>query len=177
MIYERGIQRIIDYVMLPSECCVVSDKVDARVRARTLLISRLSSEQERDLANKGRFTVFAGKGLARRRFWIENTAHAYNVKSLFFEYCVVTQGVVPIEDETLMRKLMIEHEPNTFFRIANCDFRKWVGAMLFGIGVFGAGFVIAVVGLNLYQVIGPFWMAAGVWFVGNSIVVWKILNK
>lgn len=122
-------------------------------RAYALLVSQLSSEQRSSLERTGKFQVFTGHGLARRRFWVENTARTtYTVHGWFMRYCLISSDrSLPYEDETLLRKLLLEVSPNTFFKNANSEFREWV---------YGA--FIAVAAMSTFAVV-----------VGAGIFIWR----
>jgi hypothetical protein len=93
---------------------------NAIARANTLLRSCLSPEQVAELDLLGRFHVRVGNNTYRI-----GERHSYNVSLLdedgrpHTDYCVVSREFVPKPDQILAQKLLLETDPDTFFRIAN----------------------------------------------------------
>ena len=91
--------------------------VAAETRGRALLLRLLDPSQRRDFERHGYFSVqVAGRGT----FWILpstffNVLHAETGDC----YCAVPRAEVPLSDLMLGQKLLLEHEPKAFFRIAN----------------------------------------------------------
>lgn len=93
----------------------------ARDRARALLLSMLDVKQRETLERDQFFEVIARD--SRRRYRIRQGTHG-NVRLLddtgreVTRYCAQPTGV-PDEDAMLAQKLMIEHEEQSFLRVAN----------------------------------------------------------
>lgn len=93
---------------------------NAIARANTLLRSCLTTEQVAELDAYGRFHVRVGNHTYRI-----GERHSYNVSLLdedgrpHTDYCVVSREFVPKPDQILAQKLLLETDPDTFFRIAN----------------------------------------------------------
>jgi hypothetical protein len=95
-----------------------SSAIAAEARARTLLLSLLSAEQRIQFKTRAAFTVHVkGRGtfyiFARLAF---NVVHASTGDC----YCCTTDLRVPIWDLMLSQKLLLETDPDHFFRVANC---------------------------------------------------------
>ncbi len=90
----------------------------ARARAELLLRSRLSEVQRHELDSFGHFHMTGSDGKTYRvRHKI-----AYNVRSVgpdSFDYCVIAKNSVPLSDQVLAQKLLLETNAPEFFRIAN----------------------------------------------------------
>lgn len=97
----------------------------AKERADKLLVEHLSAEQEQSLAQHGYFdmgTLVDGKN---RRFRIYNNKYQHNVFEIdengrkLREYCAHTSHACPQSDHALAQKLILEHSPSEFLRVAN----------------------------------------------------------
>ena len=101
--------------------CPVSAPVEPRVaaeaRARGLLLRMLSAPQKAEFQRYGYFAVeVAGRG----RFLILpstlfNVLHVATGRS----YCAFPRGEAPLADLMLAQKLLLEDDPEQFFRVAN----------------------------------------------------------
>ncbi len=90
----------------------------AEARADALLRSRLTEEQRRELDAHGHFHMIASDGNTYRI----RRQIAYNVRSVgpdSHDYCVITKSTVPLPDQVLAQKLLLETNAAEFFRIAN----------------------------------------------------------
>lgn len=93
----------------------------ARQKAKTLLLSMLAVKQQEQL-QKERFFEVIGK--ATRRTYRIREGVAGNIRVLDTEgrevtqYCAHPNGI-PTEDVMLAQKLQIEHDEETFLRVAN----------------------------------------------------------
>jgi len=97
----------------------------AEARAKSLLLRALAPKQLQEFARSGYFTVeVAGRG----RFVILPDA-MFNVLEMATGdcYCAVPATGVPIADLMLAQKLLLESDPDQFFRAANCRHEVIVG--------------------------------------------------
>jgi hypothetical protein len=91
---------------------------DAEARSNAQLCRLLTAEQSSEHNLHGCFSVAVpGRG----RYWILprtyfNVVHAESG----YSYCALPRVNVPVADLMLAQKLMLENEPDAFFRIANC---------------------------------------------------------
>lgn len=87
----------------------------AKQKARELLIRNLDAGQEKSFKKDGEFRVTAKDGKA----YTIKTARSFNVVgSDGAKYCGQLKDT-PIEDQMLAQKLLLEHEPEKFFKNAN----------------------------------------------------------
>lgn len=97
----------------------------ARNRADKLLVEHLSAEQEQSLAEHGYFDVDSFVEGEARRFRIHNHKYQHNVFEIdengrkLRELCAHTSHACPQSDHALAQKLMLEHNPAEFLRVAN----------------------------------------------------------
>jgi hypothetical protein len=99
----------------------------AEARARALLIRLLAPVQRDELERRECFTVqVPGRG----RFAIlpRRTLNVLNLDSGEC-YCCITATDVPLSDLMLAQKLLLEHDPEQFFAIANCPSEFLFGAL------------------------------------------------
>lgn len=94
----------------------------ATQRSRMLLYEHLTEEQIADLEELGHFQVLGMDGHQYRI--MDKTIH--NVFRLendrpSVEYCIVVQGRVPLYDQLLAQKMLLEADIDTFMRVSN----KW----------------------------------------------------
>ena len=90
----------------------------SEARARKLLCRMLSPSQLQELETHGCFTVEApGRG----RFCIlpRTTFNVFHMQTGNL-YCCNTEAFVPLSDLMLAQKLLLEHDPDRFFAVANC---------------------------------------------------------
>lgn len=91
---------------------------NAEARARKLLLRALSPRQRDEMQRCGYFFVDVAN---RGRFCILPSPY-FNV--LHIEtgqcYCAVPRVAVPLSDLMLIQKLVLEHDAEAFFRVANC---------------------------------------------------------
>lgn len=97
----------------------------ATTRSRNLLLECLSPTQRTDFENHGYFhvTTHVEDGGAVFRI-LPN--HSHNIHQLdpvtlepIFSFCVVASTYVPVHDQMLVQKLLLELDPTTFFSLAN----------------------------------------------------------
>lgn len=95
---------------------------DAIARSLRLLRDQLTEEQIAELEEHNHFTMVARDG---RPYRISTRSHG-NVWLLnpdgqeMMNFCIVTQdSTIPIYDQMLSQKLMLEYHPEGFFRLAN----------------------------------------------------------
>lgn len=87
----------------------------AKQKARELLIRNLDAGQEKSFKKDGTFLVTAKGG----KVYTISTARSFNVKAEDgTKYCGQTVDT-PIEDQMLAQKLLLEHDPDKFFKNAN----------------------------------------------------------
>lgn len=87
----------------------------AKQKARELLIRNLDAGQEKSFKKDGEFRVTAKDGKA----YTIKTARSFNVVGPDgTKYCGQLRDT-PIEDQMLAQKLLLEHEPEKFFKNAN----------------------------------------------------------
>lgn len=82
--------------------------------AKRLLLSCLSPDQKREFEENKRFTVVAQSGQA----YTVTTAASFNVKTDEWAFCAGPQGV-PVYDQMLAQKLMLETDEVRFIDAAN----------------------------------------------------------
>lgn len=87
----------------------------AKQKARELLIRNLDAGQEKSFKKDGEFRVTAKDGKA----YTIKTARSFNVVGPDgTKYCGQLKDT-PVEDQMLAQKLLLEHEPEKFFKNAN----------------------------------------------------------
>lgn len=87
----------------------------ARAKARQLLLRNLDAGQEESFKKDGSFRVTAKDG----KVYTVKTARSFNVVAEDgTKYCGQTVDT-PVEDQMLAQKLLLEHEPEKFFKNAN----------------------------------------------------------
>lgn len=87
----------------------------AKQKARELLIRNLDAAQEKSFKKDGEFRVTAKDGKA----YTIKTASSFNVVGPDgAKYCGQLKDT-PVEDQMLAQKLLLEHEPEKFFKNAN----------------------------------------------------------
>jgi hypothetical protein len=86
-------------------------------RARELLVRCLSPEQRRMFKDDGTFVVETPAGM-RYRITSNDTYNVIDVAS-GARYCAYPGGVLPHADRMLGQKLVLETDPDSFFRVAN----------------------------------------------------------
>lgn len=87
----------------------------AKQKARELLIRNLDAGQEKSFKKDGEFRVTAKDGKA----YTIKTARSFNVVGPDgAKYCGQLRDT-PVEDQMLAQKLLLEHEPEKFFKNAN----------------------------------------------------------
>jgi hypothetical protein len=99
----------------------------AEARAKSLLLGVLTPKQREDFTRSGYFTVeVAGRG----NFVILPDAMFNVLEPATGDcYCAVPATGVPIADLMLAQKLLLESDPDQFFRTANCRHEVVVGRM------------------------------------------------
>lgn len=97
----------------------------ASYRARKLLVEHLDRQQRKTLEKLGYFDLKVNVGGAERTFRIFNNKYQHNVFELdergqkVREFCAHTSHACPQSDHALAQKLMLEADPQQFFRVAN----------------------------------------------------------
>lgn len=87
----------------------------AKQKARKLLIRNLDAGQEKSFKKDGEFRVTAKDG----KVYTIKTARSFNVVGPDgTKYCGQLRDT-PVEDQMLAQKLLLEHEPEKFFKNAN----------------------------------------------------------
>lgn len=106
----------------PRRLAEAATRAQVAKRSKDLLLSCLSTEQCTEYETSGSFTVRTRDGQAYR----VTSRHAHNVfrlSSIDGEpdmcYCIVSATYVPLPDQMLAQKLLLETDPTSFFRIAN----------------------------------------------------------
>lgn len=94
-------------------------RVDVEKRAKELLLSQLTEEQRKSLLLYGWFTVKSKR--SGREYMIEAKSIVANVTRLDdrARLCAHLENSLPRHDHILAQKLMLEHDEDTFLRIAN----------------------------------------------------------
>jgi len=89
----------------------------AEARARELLLRMLSSAQRKAFQSYGYFAV----EVAKRGTFLILPSTLFNVLHVATgrSYCAVPRGETPLADLMLAQKLLLEHDPEQFFRVAN----------------------------------------------------------
>lgn len=112
-------ERQYQFAASPSRC------PEAEKRADKILVEHLSTEQERMLLEQGYFDVRTMVDGRPRRFRIHNHRYQHNVFELdendvkIRELCAHTSHTCPQSDHALAQKLLLEHNPEEFLRVAN----------------------------------------------------------
>jgi hypothetical protein len=94
---------------------------EAEARAFQLLLAHLDEAQRKDLSESKSFKLHGKDG---KRYLVTYRTHE-NVWLLDEEekpvvrYCIVSEEDIPIYDQMLSQKLLLEHDPNYFFLVAN----------------------------------------------------------
>jgi hypothetical protein len=97
------------------------EKRCASSRARKILGEHLDRHQRRCLEKLGHFDI----RVRGRTFRIHNNKYQHNVFELdeqnrpIREFCAHTSHACPQSDHALAQKLLLEHDPDHFFRVAN----------------------------------------------------------
>lgn len=90
----------------------------AELRAKRLLLRMLSPTQRDELARYGYFTVrVANRGSFR--ILPGTMFNVFDPRSGLC-YCAGPEGLVPLADWMLAQKLILENDPEQFFRVARC---------------------------------------------------------
>jgi hypothetical protein len=104
-------------------------KKAASVRARELLMANLNENQRKQFEKNGWFVVEGGK--SKKSYKVLGDRWAGNVHELCKDkekivasLCAHTQTDIPIEDNLLTQKLMLETSEEDFLRIANVHWRN-----------------------------------------------------
>ncbi|HEX8106682.1 MAG TPA: hypothetical protein VF516_03090 [Kofleriaceae bacterium] len=96
----------------------------AKEKARQLLLRNLDAGQEKSFKKDGSFRVTAKDG----KVYTIKTARSFNVVAEDgTKYCGQTVDT-PVEDQMLAQKLLLEHEPEKFFKNANVSPAPGAGA-------------------------------------------------
>ena len=98
-----------------------AERVAAQKRAEKLLLSNLSRQQKRDWLNAQFFMVRAKSG---RTFKVTNRPHVNVIEidgagNSIVAWCAGPEGGVPVQDQFLAQKLMLECNEDAFFQVAN----------------------------------------------------------
>lgn len=91
-------------------------RITAEIRARRLLIRLLSPAQREDFELYGGFTVrVSGRGN-----FLVSARPMFNVTDIETRtcYCAAPEGSLPMSDQMLAQKLVLENDPERFFRAA-----------------------------------------------------------
>ena len=96
----------------------LTPRTHADLRASRLLLRVLTPEQRKQLVRRGYFTVqVRGRGILRI---MPNTTFNVVDTKTGARYCAGPEGVVPLADWMLAQKLVLENDPERFFRVARC---------------------------------------------------------
>lgn len=121
--YESRHRRTFNYaadvrfpeMWLDDWAAVPREDPEAKKKARALLVRNLDKEQAASFEKKGEFEV---KAKDDKTYTIK-TARSFNVVGPDgTKYCGQLQDA-PVEDQMLAQKLLLEHEPDKFFKNAN----------------------------------------------------------
>ncbi len=94
----------------------------ANRRSRQLLETFLSLEQRKELANSRAFHVRAPDDkIYRIRYRHQHNVDLIENGQATVRYCLIMKEPVPIYDLMLGQKILLEKDPETFFRIANAQ--------------------------------------------------------
>lgn len=94
----------------------------AEEKATQLLREHLDEEQRKEHAERKRFFVVSQSG---ERYEVDCQKRQHNVYRVdaagkrLIEYCIYQKGELPLPDNALAQKLLLEHNEREFVRIAN----------------------------------------------------------
>ena len=89
--------------------------VTAQKKARALLLKNLDATQAKSFNDKGEFEVKSANGFVYRI----TTARSFNVLAPDGRKYCGQLADTPVEDQMLAQKLLLEHDPEKFFKNAN----------------------------------------------------------
>jgi hypothetical protein len=102
---------------------LVKEQVEAKKRARGLLLEHLTPQQRETFEKNGWFVVEGGK--SRKRFKIFGSGYAGNVHELDVHdrmvnrLCCHANASIPLEDQLLTQKVLLEWDEEHFIKTAN----------------------------------------------------------
>ena len=102
----------------------------AEARAHALLMRLLSPAQREELERRNCLTVTV-PGRGRFAILPRRTLNVLNLDSGQC-YCCITASEVPLSDLMLTQKLLLEHDPEQFFAVANCPSEFLFGSVTGG---------------------------------------------
>ena len=103
----------------------------AEARAHALLMRLLSPAQREEFERRNCLTVTV-PGRGRFAILPRRTLNVLNLDSGEC-YCCITASEVPLSDLMLAQKLLLEHDPEQFFAVANCPSEFLFGTVTAGV--------------------------------------------
>ncbi len=94
---------------------------EARDRSRALLEEFLTAEQRDELTHSACFHVQGADGF-RYQIRLGQAHNVFRVDETgqrVVEYCLITKGILPVCDQLLAQKVLLETDPETFHKTAN----------------------------------------------------------
>lgn len=94
---------------------------EARDRSRALLEEFLTAEQRDELLHSACFHVQGADGF-RYQIRLGQAHNVFRVNETgqrVIEYCLITKGILPVCDQLLAQKVLLETDPETFHKTAN----------------------------------------------------------
>lgn len=94
---------------------------EANRRAEELLTSQLNTEQKQEYAKDHSFTVRCrqGRRYRIRRAWSGHVSRIDDAGKEVERFCIHPREAVPLPDNQLFAKLLLEHDPEHFLKTAN----------------------------------------------------------
>ena len=113
---SRREARLLHWTAPDAQTLAASDAAEARAHA--LLMRLLSPAQREEFERRNCLTVTV-PGRGRFAILPRRTLNVLNLDSGEC-YCCITASEVPLSDLMLAQKLLLEHDPEQFFAVANC---------------------------------------------------------
>lgn len=114
-----------------SDALALAASDDAEARAHALLMRLLSPAQREEFERRNCLTVTV-PGRGRFAILPRRTLNVLNLDSGEC-YCCITASEVPLSDLMLAQKLLLEHDPEQFFAVANCPSEFLFGTVTGGV--------------------------------------------
>lgn len=117
-VFRRNIDREIFAAMGLSENDLKPDpnKKEADDRAKQLLLDHLSEEQKKTFEKEGWFECVGNK--TGKTYRVHNYRNVNTVQGKT-KYCLVQKNTVPLPDQLLTEKMLIENDEEKFLKVAN----------------------------------------------------------
>jgi hypothetical protein len=114
---RSAVQRLLLNSTRVSYVPALMPRSSAELRAKRLLLRLLSPDQRKELARRGYFTVQV-RNRGSFRILPSTAFNVVDTKS-GAHYCAGPEGPVPLADWMLAQKLVLENDPERFFRAAH----------------------------------------------------------